>query len=337
MDRTADVPEYTLGLDLGSASIGWALIALDSSNKPQGLLKAGVRIFEPGVEGSTLDIERGKDQSKAVARREARLHRRQLRRRAARQRDLFLLLQQANLLPPAAEASVSLSDQRHQVLNDLDRALTANLRNNVEAESLRGVEQSLPYFLRKSALDRKLGAFELGRVLYHLIQRRGFKSNRREGKKSKDDDLGKVKAGISELAANIASAGVRTLGEYFAGLNSHERRIRGRWTARSMYEQEFEKIWQSQCPYWPEVLDENFKSKVDWLLFFQRPIAAQEHLIGFCELEPEERRAPWAFLEAQQFRVLQKVNDLNVIEFGKLDERSLTKEERTGGSLKAGE
>jgi CRISPR-associated endonuclease Csn1 len=313
---------------LGSASIGWALIALDTSHKPQGLLSAGVRIFEPGVEGSTLDIERGKDQSKAVARREARLHRRQLRRRAARQRDLFLLLQSKNLLPLAADASAKLPDQRHQILNELDRELTSDFQSTVEIDQIRAVKESLPYFLRKSALDRKLGSFALGRVFYHLIQRRGFKSNRKGGKKSKDDELGKVKAGISELAAQISSAGARTLGEYFAGLNSHERRIRGRWTARSMYEQEFEAIWQSQRRYWPDLLDDDFKAKISWLLFFQRPIAAQEHLIGFCELEPEERRAPWALLEAQRFRVLQKVNDLRVIEAGKVDERSLTPDER---------
>jgi CRISPR-associated endonuclease Csn1 len=328
MNRIADTPEYTLGLDLGSASIGWALVALDSRHIPQGLLKGGVRIFEPGVEGSTLDIERGKDQSKAVARREARLHRRQLRRRAARQRDLFLLLQQKSLLPPAADTSASLSDQRHQVLNDLDRALTSDLRRTVEAASSRAVEQSLPYYLRKSALDRKLSAVELGRVFYHLIQRRGFKSNRKEGKKAKDDDLGAVKAGISELEAQMASAGARTLGEYFAGLNSHERRIRKRWTARSMYEREFQLIWQSQRGYWPDALDDEFEAKVSRLLFFQRPIAAQEHLIGFCELEPEERRAPWAFLEAQRFRVLQKVNDLRVIEHGHLEERPLIEDEK---------
>lgn len=321
--------EYILGLDIGSASIGWALIGLDSFHNPNTVVRTGVRIFEPGVEGSALEIERGKDQSKAVARREARLHRRQLRRRAARQRDLFLLLQQKGLLPPAADTSASLSDQRHQVLNDLDRALTSDLRRTVEAASLRAVEQSLPYYLRKSALDRKLGAFELGRVFYHLIQRRGFKSNRREGKKAKDDDPGKVKAGISELEAQVASAGARTLGEYFAGLNSHERRIRKRWTARSMYEREFQLIWQSQRAYWPDALDDDFKAKVSRLLFFQRPIAAQEHLIGFCELEPEERRAPWAFLEAQRFRVLQKVNDLRVIEHGQVQERSLTDDERT--------
>lgn len=328
MDQTAEVPEYTLGLDLGSASIGWALIALDSSHNPHTLLRAGVRIFEPGVEGSMSEIERGKDQSKAIDRRNARLHRRQLRRRAARQRDLFLLLQQKSLLPPAADPSAHLPDQRHQVLNDLDRALTADLRRTVEAGSLRAVEQSLPYYLRKSALDRKLSAFELGRVFYHLIQRRGFKSNRREGKKAKDDDLGKVKAGISELEVLMASAGTRTLGEYFAGLNSHERRIRGRWTARTMYEHEFELIWQSQRAYSPDVLDDDLKARIHRLLFFQRPIAAQEHLIGFCELEPEKRRAPWAFLEAQRFRALQKVNDLRVIEHGALAERPLTDDER---------
>lgn len=328
MGQTAGALTYTLGLDLGSASIGWALLALDSSHNPHSLFRAGVRIFEPGVEGSMSEIERGKDQSKAIDRRTARLHRRQLRRRAARQRDLFLLLQQGNLLPPTVNPSAHLSDQRHQVLNDLDRALTADLRRSVEAGSLWAVEQSLPYYLRKSALDRKLSAFELGRVLYHLIQRRGFKSNRREGKKTKDDDVGKVKAGISELETLMVSAGSRTLGEYFAGLNSHERRIRGRWTARAMYEREFQQIWEKQRAYSPDVLDDDLKAQISKLLFFQRPIAAQEHLIGFCELEKEERRAPWAFLEAQRFRALQKVNDLRVIEQGALVERPLTDDER---------
>lgn len=227
MNRNTAATQYTLGLDLGSASIGWALVELDSYHRPTGLLNAAVRIFEPGVEGSSLDIEQGKDKSKAVARREARLHRRQLRRRAARQRDLFLLLQRQEFLPAAPDSSADLSSQRHQVLNELDRALAAELRLHIAAQDAEAVEQVLPYYLRKLALDRKLTAYELGRVFYHLIQRRGFKSNRREGKKQKDD-IGEVKAGISELSAQIAASGARTLGEYFAGLNPHQRRIRGR-------------------------------------------------------------------------------------------------------------
>ena len=57
---------YVLGLDLGSASLGWALIGIDAIETPVSLIRAGVRIFEPGVDGSALDIQQGKDQSKAV-------------------------------------------------------------------------------------------------------------------------------------------------------------------------------------------------------------------------------------------------------------------------------
>ena len=72
--------KYVLGLDLGSASLGWVTIALNPADEPTSLVRAGVRIFEPGVDGTALDIEQGKDQSKAVERRTAILHRRQLRR-----------------------------------------------------------------------------------------------------------------------------------------------------------------------------------------------------------------------------------------------------------------
>jgi CRISPR-associated endonuclease Csn1 len=64
------------------------------------------------------------------------------------------------------------------------------------------------------------------------------------------------------------------------------------------------------------------------LLFYQRPIKAQSHLIGGCELELGERRAAWATLEAQQFRVLQKVNDLEIILPGNVTGVPLTPEQR---------
>lgn len=69
--------DYVLGIDLGSASLGWALIE-QADGGPCGLVAAGVRVFDPGVDG---DIESGQDESKNRKRREARLHRRQLRRR----------------------------------------------------------------------------------------------------------------------------------------------------------------------------------------------------------------------------------------------------------------
>src|SRR6185437_10344285 len=108
--------KYVLGLDLGSASLGWALIGLNAAGDPEHLIRTGVRIFEPGVDGSSLDIERGKDQSKAVERRTARLQRRQLRRRVARQRELFLELQRNGLLPVDTTGKGASSEQRHALL-----------------------------------------------------------------------------------------------------------------------------------------------------------------------------------------------------------------------------
>ena len=326
MSPETNTPRYVLGLDLGSASLGWALVELNSQRQPIGLLRAGVRVFQPGVEGSSIEIEEGKDRSRAASRREARLHRRQLRRRAARQRDLFRLLQTHGLLPPTEEGSCT-SEQRHETLNDLDRVLLQELHASSESPVL--ADQLLPYVLRKAALDRRLQPFELGRVFYHLIQRRGFKSNRREGRKPKDkkEEQGQVKTAISELESEMRAANARTLGEYLAGLDPHLQKVRRRWTARWMFEHEFELIWTHQQKF-HKSLTPKLKVEIQRLLFFQRPIARQTHLIGKCELEPGEPRAPWAALEAQSFRVFQKVNDLDIILPGLFDSRKLTREER---------
>jgi hypothetical protein len=52
------------------------------------------------------------------------------------------------------------------------------------------------------------------RSFFHLIQRRGFLSNRREEKKNQDQEkeLGQVKAEIHSLEQEMQNAGARTLG-----------------------------------------------------------------------------------------------------------------------------
>ena len=123
--------KYVLGLDLGSASLGWALIALNLSENPVGLIRAGVRIFEPGVDGTALEIQEGKDKSKAVERRTARLHRRQLRRRAYRQAKLFQLLQQNDLLPHSESLKpLTPSEERDAVLTAFDQRLYQKWRSS---------------------------------------------------------------------------------------------------------------------------------------------------------------------------------------------------------------
>ncbi|MFN5907980.1 MAG: hypothetical protein ACK5A3_18130, partial [Planctomyces sp.] len=84
---------YRLGLDIGANSVGWAAVRMsadeEAGDRPVGLLAAGVRIFEAGVEGA---VEQGKDGSRAVARRLARQQRRQTWRRQYRKHRLFRLL-----------------------------------------------------------------------------------------------------------------------------------------------------------------------------------------------------------------------------------------------------
>ncbi|MGH9816470.1 MAG: type II CRISPR RNA-guided endonuclease Cas9 [Candidatus Acidiferrales bacterium] len=282
---------------------------------------------------------RAKDESKAAKRRQMRLQRRQLRRRAGRQRDLFELLQRNGLLPAYPRpvvaqrphlGNISRSQLRHEILEKLDEELRAKWEPAMAQANPQGAVHVLPYFLRARALDEQLEPFELGRALYHLGQRRGFLSNRREKSKSPEEEKekGKVYEGIGALEQDISKTGARTLGEYFSRIDPTEQRIRQRYTHRSMFQQEFESIWKAQAEHHPQVLSTQLKKEMHQLLFRQRPIAAQSHLIGECELEPGRKRAPLACLAAQRFRLLQKVNDLRICTPDEFKGRTLEAQER---------
>lgn len=262
---------FTLGLDIGSNSIGWAIIDNDAPK----LTDIGVRVFPEGVDGDT----KGMEKSKNATRREARGARRMHQRRTSRKQILKKELQAIGFLPKDEKELTSLF-----------------LKNNN------------PYELRKKGLDDKLEPYQFGRVLYHLCQRRGFKSNRKSGQ-SKDE----VKKEAGELQQKIDAANCRTIGEYFAGLNPDEQRIRGRYTFRTMYEKEFDLLWAKQTGFYPAVLTENLRKKIrDEIIFFQRPIKWDKDTIGDCELEKGEKCCPKGDWYARKFRILQDLNNLKI-------------------------
>jgi CRISPR-associated endonuclease Csn1 len=293
-----------LGIDLGAKSVGWAVMAGDVDDagrfEPIGLLDAGARCFEAGVDGN---LDQGKDEARAVARRLHRGARRQLYRRAQRLRRALRELAAGGLLPSAV---ASPPEARHTYLCALDERLKSLMLADGEAAG--PVQDSPIYQIRRRCLDGKRGLEEIGRALFHLAQRRGFKSNRKDS--GKDDDKGKVKEGIASLGKAIDLAKSRTLGEYFSTLDPHQTRIRNRWTARTMYEAEFELIWAAQAPHHPGIMTDKTKSKIRHAIFHQRPLKSSAHLIGFCDLEPSHRRAPMGCLIFQRFRIVQKINDL---------------------------
>lgn len=287
--------QLILGIDLGTSSLGWTLVNANEG-RPIGIHSMGVRVFDEGLEGLQQD---GRGASRNVSRRNARMVRRGIERRARRQTKLAHILQANGFFP---EGNLSESLVRHEILKEIDK--------NLES----------PYILRARALDEKLSPLEFGRALYHLGQRRGFSSNRKTKPKN-DEDLGTVKKGISELEEHMHGIGARTLGEYFSKINPHEERIRERYTSRKMYEDEFEQMWNSQKAYHPQLTDE-LKKRVSEAIFKQRPLKSQKDLIGDCELEQGRKRAPIAIIPAQRFRYLQTLNNLLV------DGRELATDER---------
>lgn len=150
---------YRLALDLGSTSLGWAMIRLNADNAPCAVIKAGVRIFSDGrnpKDGSSL----------AVTRRDA---------RAVRRRRDRLLKRKARMM---------------QTL------IAHGFFPKLEAER-KALETLNPYTLRAKGLDAALTPTEFGRALFHINQRRGFKSNRKTDKK--DNDSGALKTAINKL------------------------------------------------------------------------------------------------------------------------------------------
>ncbi|MFI5094829.1 MAG: type II CRISPR RNA-guided endonuclease Cas9 [Candidatus Acidiferrales bacterium] len=323
MPTPLSLQDYILGVDLGVGSVGWAIVETKDA-QPSALIRAGVRVFAPAVKGN---IESGREESRNVARRSARLQRRQTWRRSRRNLRVFRLLQDWGLLPVGASKT---PQERHDLLDQLDLRILASewFQARRTDNSIPEPMQVLPYLLRAAALDEPLEPHFLGRALYHLAQRRGFLSNRKVSSRAKaDDDSGLVKPAIAELRQQMLASGTRTLGEFFSKVAPSQSRIRKRWTARDMCEYEFNSIWDAQTRFSSELLTPERKKLLHKAIFFQRPLSSTRHLIGTCELEPKHRRAPRSLLVSQRFRLLQRVNDLQIVLPGQAP-RDLMPEER---------
>ncbi len=136
-----------------------------------------------------------------------------------------------------------------------------------------------------------------------------------EGNTEKDKEETKFKQAINELRTAIEIQGCRSLGEYLASLDFHDvKRNRARdggtlRTDRQMYKDELELIWRNQSPH-HEILTDSVKQQFEEIIFTQRPIKLRSDRVGKCSLEPKKTRARQARLEAQKFRYLQDINNL---------------------------
>ncbi len=269
---------WRLGLDLGTNSIGWSVFALDSDNAVTELTDMGVRIFSDGRNPKTKE-------PLAVARRTARGQRKLIYRRKLRRKQTFRLLRELNLFPADKESCLSLKS-----LN--------------------------PYELRIKALDEKLEPYELGRALFSLAVRRGFKSNRKDGsqeessEKKTGDEIKSQKDMQTHLEKAIQDSGCRTITEFLYKNREENGGIRfapGRMTyypTRKMYEEEFALIQAKQEKFYPD-LD---WQKINYSIFHQRPLKPQQR--GYCTYEKDKERTFKAMPCSQQLRILQDISNL---------------------------
>ncbi|HIE11698.1 MAG TPA: type II CRISPR RNA-guided endonuclease Cas9 [Kiritimatiellae bacterium] len=265
-----------LGLDIGTSSVGWALIEGRDPDHVR-IIAAGVRVFPMGVDEATLE-------SRNIQRRQARLRRRQIERRARRKTKARHILQSHGFLPPG--------DPSHA-----DPAWASVLALD-------------PYKVRAEGLHRRLQPYEFGRAIYHICQRRGFKSNRKRPLTKKEK--GAVHEDIAGLKREMDAAHAETLGEYLNRLDPRQQRRRGRHTNREWYREEFRQLCERQRDFGLP-LSPALQKELEETIFSQRKVWWKRGSIGRCSLEPGKQRAARALPVCQRFRMLQRVNDLQII------------------------
>lgn len=305
-----------LGLDLGTNSIGWAVVNADENGKPISIERLGSRIV-PLSPDDTNEFTKGNAISKNQSRTEKRTARKGYDRYQLRRGYLTEELRKFNMLP----------DEKLIKLPILELwELRAKAATN-------GNQLTLP---------------EIGRVLYHINQKRGYKHA-----KSDETDT-KQKAYVAEVNARYAMIKERnqTIGQYFAEKLKESEietpkgklytyRIKEQVFPRRAYEAEFDQIMECQKAFYPEVLTEKEIDRLrNEIIFYQRKLKSCKHLVSICDFEKREyenregkivfggpKVAPKSSPLFQVCKIWEEVNNV-VLKNRKNDELYITLEQR---------
>ena len=266
--------KHVLGLDLGVGSIGWCLIALDAQGDPAEILGMGSRVVPLNNATDAADFSIGKAFTANQERTARRTMRRGFARYQLRRYRLRRELAKVGMLPDAALIQLPLLE-----LWELrERAATAG---------------------------RRLTLPELGRVLCHINQKRGYRHVKSdaaivgdEGEKKKDSNSAYL-AGIRANDEKLQDEH-KTVGQYFAEQlrqNQSESptggisyRIKDQIFSRQRYIDEYDQIMAAQRVHYPDILtDEFIRMLRDEVIFMQRPLKSCKHLVSLCEFEKQEK------------------------------------------------
>ena len=299
MQNKKNLGPLVFGLDIGIASVGWAILG---ENR---IIDLGVRCFdkaETAKEGEPLNL----------ARRTARLLRRRLRRRAWRLTKLARLLKREGLIADV---------------------------NVLKQQPTKGFKIPNLWQLRVDGLDRRLDAGEWARVIYHLVKHRGFHWMSKAEEKKADDDKegGAVKTGLAGTKRLIQEKGYRTAAEMvlheFPDAYRNKRGDYSKALSRLLLAGELTTLFQRQRefgnPHASTILESKLLDRKTGLFWAQKPALSGEDLLkmlGKCTFEKAEYRAPKASFTAERHVWLTRLNNLRLVIDGKT--RPLTDAER---------
>lgn len=263
-----------LGLDLGVGSIGWCLITLDKDEKPQSILGMGSRIVPLSTDDAT-EFTQGKAITKNKMRTVARTIRKGMDRYQLRREALKKVLREHGMLPDESLIKLPL----------------------LELWELRA---------RAATSGGQLSLTELGRVLLHINQKRGYKHAKAdeaaeaeaEGKpkKEKEGYVAQVKGRYQALKEKGQTIGQHFAEELRANQQTAPRgvyytyRIKEQVYPREAYIEEYDQIMKEQRTFYPELLTDALIGRIrDRIIFYQRPLKSCKQLVSTCEFEKKER------------------------------------------------
>lgn len=260
-----------LGLDLGVGSIGWCLITLDKDEKPQSILGMGSRIVPLSADDAT-EFTQGKAITKNKMRTVARTIRKGMDRYQLRREALKKELREHGMLPDEALIKLPL----------------------LELWELRA---------RAATPGEQLSLTELGRVLLHINQKRGYKHAKADEAAEAETKKGKETGYVAQVKGRyqVLKEKGQTIGQHFAGeLRANQQtaprgtyytyRIKEQVYPREAYIEEYDRIMAAQRVFYPELLSDALIGRIrDRIIFYQRPLKSCKQLVSFCEFEKKEK------------------------------------------------
>lgn len=297
-----------LGLDLGSSSIGWFL------RDDEKILKYGSIIFESGMVKGTSGYS-----SPTKDRREYRLKRNPIKARKYRKKLMLQTLVNNGMVPLEIYELKKWTSYRKGEHKEFPS--NSNFKNWIACDFRfdQGNIYKNPYDLRVKALNEKLTKLELGRALYHLAQRRGFKDIGETNKETQKQIDRREESGFQDALGKHRTIAEALQKEYL----EKDIRARDNYPYREEYEDEFLKILSKQGFTLKQNekgdFENDFVSDTHKAIIWQQPLKTQKGNIGKCTLEPKKRRCA---ISHPLFEVNRAWQFINTIKYKKNEDDS---------------